>query len=344
MTSADPGQASNGRNIVANRGPTARCVREHDFALTVGVDHYPQFECLQGAVADAVAFHRWVCDPDGGAVDPARARLIASTFEPATPVQDQIDDELVQLMKDADASGGGRRLYFYFSGHGATSPDESGDDVALLLARWSRNLKRIALSSRGYSSALSGVGLFEELVIFLDCCRTATVRAVGRPPAITYEMASERCPTRLFIAHAAHAGRAAFERRQGERWQGVFTRCLLTILRRAPDGIDAKLLKSQLECEIREADTGQQAEVLNGLCDGARFGRRGVLPLLRIATGPGRGRIRLLNGVGDLVAVSEAEPGPWLVTTPAGLYKLVDQSGAQVLVDHGLREITDVAF
>jgi len=166
--------------LVDDQGAQLRRAREYDFALVVGVDHYPRFRSLQGAVGDATAFHRWVCDPGGGAVNPARARLIVSKQDPATPVQDQIDEQLLELMIAADQLGGGRRLYFYFSGHGATSPEESGDDVALLLATWSKNLKRFALSSRGYSSELASVGLFEELVIFLDCCRTATVRA-GRP-------------------------------------------------------------------------------------------------------------------------------------------------------------------
>jgi hypothetical protein len=344
MDSTDTSLASSRKDVVDDPAAGPRGPREHDFALVVGVDHYPRFRSLQGAVADAKAFHDWVCDRGGGAVEPARARLIASTPEPAMPIQDQIDEQLVQLMTAADEFGGGRRLYFYFSGHGATSPAESGDDVALLLATWSKNLKRFALSSRSYSSELGGVGLFEELVIFLDCCRTVAVRAVGRPPAITYEMTSRRCPTRTFIAHATEAGRTAFEQPQGDLWQGVFTRCLLTILRRSPDGVHARALKSQLECELREARTGQQAEVINGLLDGARFGRQGVLPQLRITFGPGRGRVRLMDGGGELIAEREAAPERWLISAKAGLYKLVDESGARILIDHGLTELTDVVF
>lgn len=260
------------------------------------------------------------------------------------PVQDQIDEQLLELMTAADDLGGGRRLYFYFSGHGATSPEESGDDVALLLATWSKNLRRFALSSRGYSSELGSAGLFEELVIFLDCCRTAMVRAIGRIPAITYEMTSPRCPTRTFIAYATEAGRTAFERPQGELWQGEFTRCLLTILRRSPGGLDARALKDQLECEVRETRTGQQAHVINGLLDGARFGRGGVMPQLRITFGPGRGRVRLVDGRGELVAEHVATSEPWLISAQAGLHKLVDESGARVLIDHGLTEMTDVVF
>lgn len=321
-----------------------RSQRQHDFALVIGVDHYPRFQSLRGAAADAAAFHGWVCEADGGAVDPARARLIVSTPNPATPVQEQIDEALLELIAAADAVGGGRRLYFYFSGHGAMSPDESADDVALLLATWSRNLARLAMSSRGYSSELGSAGLFEELTIFLDCCRTTAVRVVGRAPAITYEMKSQRCSTRTFVAYATEAGRAAFERAQGTLWQGAFTRCLLTILRRSSGGIDAGALKDQLECEVGEGRTGQHAHVINGLIDGAMFGRRGVLPKLRVTFGRNPGRVRLLDGAHELVSEYVASPEPWLIPVKAGLYVLVGDSGARVLVDHGLSEVTDVAF
>jgi Caspase domain len=330
-------------------GPSAASPLDpaHDFALVVGVDHYPRFRSLQGALADATAFHGWVCDAAGGGVELARGRLITSTPSPATPIQDQIDEQLLELMTAADELGGGRRLYFFFSGHGAMSPDESGDDVALLLATWSKNLQRFALSSRSYSSELGGTGLFQELVIFLDCCRTAAVRAVGRPPAITYEMTRARYPTRTFVAYAAEAGRPAFERRDGEQhdlWQGVFTRCLLSILRRSPGGIEARALKDQLEREVREARAGQQAHVVNGLRDGARFGLRGIVPRMRVTFGTVRGRVKLLDGGGQLVAEHEATAEPWLISAAAGLYKLVAESGARLLVDHGLAEMTDVAF
>jgi hypothetical protein len=263
---------SKARDVVLADAPPGRPGRSHDFALVIGIDHYPRFRSLHGAIGDATAFHAWTCDPEGGGVDPAHARLIVSTPDPAAPVQDQVDDALVELLEAADGLGGGRRLYFYFSGHGAMSPDISGDDVALLLAKWSASLARLALSSRGYAGKLCTSGVFQELAIFLDCCRSTAVRAVGLPPTITYEATSPRSPTRTFLAYATEAGHAAFERPQNGTWRGVFTRCLLAILGRSPHGIDARALKDRLECEVAEASAGQQAHVSNGLLDGARFG------------------------------------------------------------------------
>jgi len=44
----------------------------------VGVDHYPRFRSLQGAVADATRFHAWLCDADGGDLALQHSRLVLS--------------------------------------------------------------------------------------------------------------------------------------------------------------------------------------------------------------------------------------------------------------------------
>jgi hypothetical protein len=256
-------------------GPRSRSGR--DLGLVAGVDHYPRFRSLQGAAADAIAFHAWLCDPDGGGVAPEHARLITSTPEPPTPLQDHIDEQVVELAQMADALGGARRLYVYFSGHGATCIDGAGDDVALLLAKWSPALARLALSSNRYCSALGGLGLFEEVAMFLDCCRTAVVGALGLPPTFTCKVTSAGATTRAFVAYATEAGRPAFERPQEGVWHGAFTRRLLSILKRSPRGIEAAALKETLERELRE-DAVQRAHVVNGLRAGSTFGRRGGAP------------------------------------------------------------------
>src|SRR5262245_35036303 len=108
----------------ASRGRADAC----DFALVVGVDDYPRFRSLRGARRDAERFYEWVTAAGGGAVNAEHARLIRSQPEPAAPLQHQIDDALLELMEAADRQRGGRRLYFYFSGHGASSPAQGGQD------------------------------------------------------------------------------------------------------------------------------------------------------------------------------------------------------------------------
>jgi hypothetical protein len=326
-------------------GPRRRSGR--DFGLVVGVDHYPRFRSLQGAAADAIAFHAWMCDPDGGGVAPAHARLVTSTPEPPTPLQDHVDEQVVELVQAADALGGARRLYVYFSGHGATCLDGAADDVALLLAKWSPALARLALSTSRYCSALGGLGLFEEVAMFLDCCRGAAVGAVGLPPTFTCKPASAGPPARVFVAYATEAGRPAFEQPREGVWHGAFTRRLLWILKRSPQGIEAAALKDSLERELRE-DAVQRAHVVNGLSAGSRFGRRGAPPILEVKPDDEwEGEVELYDGMGQLVARHRPTEGTWTLPLAAGLYKLTYGVGGQrlrKLVDHGATGPTSLDF
>jgi hypothetical protein len=316
--------------------------RTADFGLVVGVDHYPHFRPLKGAIADAKNFHAWMCDGDGGGVAPQHARLVLSTPEPPTPIHPQIDATFGELIAEADTLGGGRRLYFYFSGHGATCLGGPTDDVALLLASWSRSFARLALSSKAYKGELTTIGLFEEIVILLDCCRSTAERVVGLPPTMTPSLASAPFPTREFVAYATEAGRSAFEVRDEQLWQGVFTRRLTSILRRSVHGITACALKDALECEI--AATGQQAHVINELRAGSTFGRRGALPQLEIRFENATGRVRLRDGRFEIVAEQEVGSEPWRLSLEAGLYKLEGGGREPFVFQHGASAVTHVEF
>lgn len=317
-----------------------------DFGLVVGVDHYPRFRSLQGAAADAAAFHAWMCDPDGGGVAPEHARLVTSTPEPPTPLQDHIDEQVVELVQTADALGGGRRLYMYFSGHGATCTAGAADDVALLLAKWSPTLARLALSSQRYCSALGSLGLFEEIAMFLDCCRTAVVGAVGMPPAFTCKPANRGAAARTFVAYASEVGRPAFEQSREGEWHGTFTRRLLWILRRSPHGIEAAALKQTLERELRE-DARQRAHVVNGLRAGSSFGRRGTPPMLEVKPDDEWDTLELFDGVGQMIASHHPADGTWTVPLAPGLYKLicsVNGKRPHIVIDHGVKSRTSLDF
>ncbi len=316
-----------------------RAARDTDFALVVGVDDYPRFRPLRGAVTDARRFHGWLCAPDGGGLRPDNARLLVSTADPPTPLQDQIDDALEHLLAAARGIGGGRRLYFHFSGHGAMSPGSSRDDVALLLAKWSRVRARLALSSEEYIGTLSALGLFDEVAVFLDCCRATAAQVVGLPPTFSAS-AAPGAIARAFIGYATEAGQSAFEERDDCRWQGVFTRSLLSILQRTARGIDAIGLKRGLEREV--AMRGQQAHIINGLRDDSWFGTQGVLPRLEVRFAGTAGTVVLRNGMNAVIDQHVIDGAPWVLPLAPGLYKLEHEAGPPVLIDHGKEDMTRV--
>jgi hypothetical protein len=317
---------------------------EVDFAVVVGVEHYG-FGNLRGAIQDAVDVHRWLCDPSGGGLDPDHAKRVLSEPGAKTPAQYQIDKELLGVLEKAHSVGGGRRLYFYFSGHGTRS-GQAVDDIAMLLACWERGLARLALSSESYSSKLKEYGLFEELAIFVDCCRTPSVSSVGVPPSVTPPRMIR--PTRLFRAYASEVGHPAFEVPDNDVWRGVFTRCLLEILRTS-GGVDAGELKRRLEHDVeREARCHgrvQRAEATNGLVDISRFGQPGgtaVSPTLRIKFVKRRGLVVLKNNVLEVVADYLADDRLWELPLPCGFYQIEGGGEPHDLFDHRGREVIHV--
>lgn len=321
--------------------------RKFDFGLVIGVDHYAGNE-LRGAVQDAEQFHDWLRLETGGGVAEEHARIVRSTLGAAAAddahalLKREVDANLEHLLNTADALHGGRRLYFHFSGHGHGSTMEN---LALLLASWSAMLAH-ALSSWKYRGYLDGIGLFEELVVSLDCCRSDG-RALGYPPEIKFERRSERVGTRAFVAHATEARSWSFESAEDGRWQGVFTRRLLKVLRSAERGISAIDLKRALEFPTMHS--GQQAHVDNGLKETSWFGRRGTRPLLVVAFTRARGHVVLRGGSRRIVAEHDVEigpdgtPAPWSLAVDPDLYKL--EAGAEyVTFDHDGEAVLHVDF
>src|SRR5215469_5941856 len=92
-----------------------------DYAVVVGIDEYPGYRSLKGAVADAKDFAKWLCKEEfGGGVPVENCRTVYSVKEPLAPLQDQIDiafDEIFAMVPPGKKDQA-HRLYVYFSGHG----------------------------------------------------------------------------------------------------------------------------------------------------------------------------------------------------------------------------------
>ncbi|TWV93271.1 hypothetical protein [Chitinophaga pinensis] len=73
----------------------------------------------------------------------------------------------------------GRRLYFYFSGHGI---GVTMMNSAMLLPKWTTFMRNYALSSEKYIQELVNKGTFEEIYFFMDCCRNRIPGVNGQPP------------------------------------------------------------------------------------------------------------------------------------------------------------------
>ena len=131
---------------------------DKDYAVIIGVKDYEGLTILNGPETDATSFRDWVIDTDGGDVPAANCTLIISEPDPVTPLQHDVDFAFRDIFKKLRATNtAGRRLYFYFSGHGLGI---TWDETALALPPWSTDLRNFALSSTGYLGRIIESGFF----------------------------------------------------------------------------------------------------------------------------------------------------------------------------------------
>src|SRR5882762_2214822 len=93
------------------------------YAIVIGIDGYSQLRRLRASEKDAKKFASWLKSDDGGGLPIENIYMILSPPDlpsnpfDARPVAYQIDDALTRI---GLTKGGwiGKRLYFYFAGHG----------------------------------------------------------------------------------------------------------------------------------------------------------------------------------------------------------------------------------
>jgi hypothetical protein len=339
-----------------------------DYALVIGINDYPNYRPLQGAIQDAQKFAEWLTDEQaGGGLEGEHCHTVMSRLNPLGPGLDEIGDVLDAIRRQAEQSGG-RRFYFYFAGHGHTGEIE---EVHLCLARWSsQNAGRAALSaSKCYSFVAECLG-FKEIVVLLDCCRVRVVGAAGLPPYNSCIRPREQAgQVRLFRAYATEFLNLAREaavnetaplEAEGPVIQGYFTQALLTALRGAAaepgGGVKPSKLKEYLEREVfRLAESRghkQQARVsANELPDEPESFFGSAPPLvaanIEIRFQPGRrGEVRLIGPDLAEIKKGQASSGPWQLSLSQGIYLLsgTDPFGEMHIPFQPKTEVTYVEF
>lgn len=222
---------------------------ERDYAIVVGISQYPHLTSLLGPERDADDFYVWLKATDGGDVPaPNITRIVSSAFkddpayENGTPTAELIETAFWNLVSKGRKEGGrlGRRLYIYFSGHGI-SPERSYDDAALLTANARSGLGYHIMGGM-YANAIKMEGFFEEVLLFMDCCRDAQLTLSIRPPPWTWSDTQRGSLARSCYAYATRYGLKAREKpflgdqlvdpgTPGAEWRGVFTVALLEALK-----------------------------------------------------------------------------------------------------------------
>ncbi|MFO0577286.1 MAG: hypothetical protein U1A78_25045 [Polyangia bacterium] len=323
-----------------------------DFAVLAGINRYPRLGDLNGPENDAIAFRDWLLAPEGGSLEERNITLIRSSdfaaggdMLLAKPSAQEILLPLRRLREQGMGNGWhlGRRLYLFFAGHGfaPTSVQSDMSDPVLLTADAAQT-ELLHVPVVKYANWFRDSGMFDEVVLFMDCCRRGNV-SVG-PQAIPWSRTNDRkASRRTFYALAARLGVESREREfEGVR-HGVFTKTLLNGLLGAAapkDGgrITGTLLAEFLHRQVPLASGSGQSDVTRDeeLDPEIRFDPSfdldfGQPPSSRVSTTPVcikladdtvGSRVKLLDSTRRIVAVRDSAPALWLLDLLPGFYKL----------------------
>ncbi len=198
-----------------------------NYALVVGINHYNK-RPLKGAVNDATAFANWL--KESKQVEEKNLKLLVSTEANEIALDHHIDKAFLEILKDANVHAEEKnRLFFYFSGHGI---GVSYSNTGLCLRMWDNELPNYNISSNAYSDLLVNKAVFDEIIIFLDCCRDYDFLIDPRKPALDTGFVGTR-QTSYLICYSTVYGKVSHEIKKDpenddpENRRGAFTSFLL---------------------------------------------------------------------------------------------------------------------
>lgn len=196
---------------------------DEDYAIIIGIDRYEAFKPLQGASADARAFESWV--RDRAKVPDSNVQVLAEPDE-LRPMS-AIKEAFVRLAVASDDGSKrvGRRLYIFLAGHGAgTDIDRSG-----LFASDHRNITPNLLSATDVANLFVRAALFDEVLLFMDCCRSFKGNLDGYNPFDRNAFDPGSREVRRCYAYAAKLDQKAREREFDDEdgHRGLFTKALV---------------------------------------------------------------------------------------------------------------------
>lgn len=218
----------------------------NDYAIVVGITNYPSLGDLKGPENDALLFRDWLESDQGGAVPHENISTVVSSlhYDPADldplrarPTTEQVDEAFGRLVEYGVENDGslGRRLYIFLAGHGF-GPDI--EETALLMANAGKLRTGYHIPGRRYANWFRTAAFFDEVVLFMDCCRDDYRRAPFRFPPWVEIRSPRAAEVKYYYGFATRWSRQARERilTDGGQVHGVFTTALIAALNQSiPD-------------------------------------------------------------------------------------------------------------
>ncbi|HZJ64530.1 MAG TPA: hypothetical protein VFD36_13505 [Kofleriaceae bacterium] len=339
-------------------------IADDDYAIIAGLNVYPGIFDLQGAENDACAFRDWVLSqqvpsrrvktilssafhPPGrrpAIPPPASASALAAAILSARPEEQQLVREfhLLAFQSDDQARNTGngprlgRRLYVFFAGHGLV-PDWE-EQITALLAANATLVSPFHVAARFYQRWFIEHGVFDEVLLFMDCCSTADKDyPLSRPVLRRSKNPSAVNNHRWFYATASGLSLKTREKttmRNGKP-HGVFTATLLDALTgKAGLHVTNKVLEDYLHWNMRyylessdDADPQIAKEPFvqtgNGVFDIVVLPGTSAFPVEIHFSATDVGKLVEIVVVDRVIEQTVASSTPWRVSlTKKGLYSL----------------------
>ncbi len=331
-----------------------------DYAVVVGIAHYPDISDLKGPENDARDFHAWLINANGGAVPMDQATLILSSDYPgvpkredARPIVQDINNKFEHMIEKGMPGGRtGRRLYIFLAGHGF-SPTQ--DESALLMAN-AGSVYRYHIPGRCYAQWFIAAALFDEVVLLMDCCRDDYPFVPIACPPWDPIHAARAYKVRKFFGFATHWTRKSRERPipPGGVVRGLFSVSLLEGLQgRASDQqgyTTSAKLKGFVQSRLREFFQSEEYQSPDFEGDDDIIFTQG-LPCphthVRITFGQLAGDIlvELIDPTLQLLGQHLPKDGTWEIDLAPGIYKLsVPGAGRQEYFEVIGKEVQDVSL
>jgi hypothetical protein len=319
-------------------------MNSYHYAVVVGISGYPAIGNLASPVDDANEFRKWLIH--GGEVPEANIKPVltseaANDVTIARPIKSDVDRALLTVNEEATNAIGGdlenwqrSRLYIYVAGHGIMP---RGGETALLCADAQDGLyEHLELSA--YLKWYAFNAVFQEVVVFADCCRNWYGNVDASPAPF---MGKSRPQGRVFYltGWACGPGDPAYEQTEvqipPDRRRGYFTRALIDGLQgsaavdRKFESITSATLAAYVSRAVGVATAHlpvpQQVTMPLDLATPMRFGIRLSTPTYRVTMlfpPTWNDAVQLLHPDGSRETWDKA-PAAWTLQLRAGMYALV---------------------
>jgi hypothetical protein len=212
-----------------------------DYAVVAGINYYPSYSSLNGAVGDAKRFGAWLKStaflPEDQVFEIAASSAAPSCLEEARPWLDDIKtrfESLAQLAARKDLYYLGRRLYIFLSGHGILPAGGNlldANEAALLMANTDTLTMSNHIAARAYAERFRAPAVFDEVVVLADCCRDWEETVPLTTPVFTLKLKREK-PGIKFYLRATQMDSKSREKSMGTppECRGIFSSALMDAL------------------------------------------------------------------------------------------------------------------